>query len=90
MLPAAFPKAPPPSEGKVGWRAEVTAMRGSKGKQTQQIKVCGAWFSLTDTERILPTEQCDEDEEEDGEEEEEEEGEEEWEQGGGGGGGEQR
>ena len=48
-------------------------------KGTQQILAFGAWFSLSDTERILPIRQLEEGEEEEGEEEEgeEEEGEEE-------------
>ena len=77
VLPAAFPRAPL-SEGMVGWRAEVTAKRGSQMKGTQQILAFGAWFSLSDTERILPIRQLEEGEEEEGEEEEgeEEEGEE--------------
>ena len=63
----------------MGWRAEVTAKRGSKEKNTQQIKIYGAWFYLSDTERIVPIEQLEEEgEEEEGEEEsEEEEGDEE-------------
>ena len=30
ILPAAFPTWVPPSDGKVGWRAQVTAKRGSE------------------------------------------------------------
>ena len=60
----------------LGWRAEVMAKRGSKAKNTYQIKVFGHWFELGDTARIMPVKQLEE-QEESGEEEEEEEGEEE-------------
>ena len=76
VLPAAFPTAAPPSDGMLGWRAEVMAKRGSKAKNTYQIKVFGHWFELGDTARIMPVKQLEE-QEESGEEEEEEEGEEE-------------
>ena len=52
VLPAAFPAAAAPSEGKVGWRGLVTAKRGSKSKETVQVKVYGAWFDPYDDERI--------------------------------------
>ena len=57
VLPAAFPRAPPPSEGMVGWRAEVQRKRGSAVKANQQVQLFGAWFALMDTDRILPMEQ---------------------------------
>ena len=57
VLPEAFPHAPPPGEGMVGWRGEVTKKRGSASKGTQQIQVYGAWFSLNDSARIRPIQQ---------------------------------
>ena len=57
VLPAAFPQAPPPGEGMVGWRAEVQAKRGSAAKANEQVRLFGAWFKLGDTNRILPVEQ---------------------------------
>ena len=72
VLPAAFPRAPPPSEGMVGWRAEVQRKRGSAVKANQQVQLFGAWFALTDTDRILPVEQLEMEEgESEGEESEE-------------------
>ena len=51
----------------------MTAKRGSQLKG-RQIKVYGAWFCLTDTERIKPIQQLEEEEEEEEGEGEEEEG----------------
>ena len=73
ILPAAFPTWALPSDGKVGWRAQVTAKRGSEKKGTQQILVCGAWFSLTDQDRVKPIKQLEEEEEDESEEDEGEE-----------------
>ena len=44
----------------LGWRAEVMAKRGSKAKNTYQIKVFGHWFELGDTARIMPVKQLEE------------------------------
>ena len=54
VLPTAFPEAALNKQGSVGWRASVTKKRGSKIKGTEQIEVCGHWFRLNDTSRILP------------------------------------
>ena len=61
----------------VGWRAEVQRKRGSAVKANQQVQLFGAWFALTDTDRILPVEQP-EIEEGESEGEESEEGRESW------------
>ena len=71
VLPAAFATSAPPSDGMLGWRTKVVAKRGSKARNTDQIKVFGHWFELGDTARIMSVKQF---EEESGEEEGEEEG----------------
>ena len=73
VLPAAFPKAHAVAEGKVGWRCEVTAKRGSVAQNNHQIKVHGAWFSINDTDRIRPITQLQEESGEEGGEESDEE-----------------
>ena len=53
---------------------ESSKFRGAVGKGTQQIKVCGTWFALVDSERIQPVQQLPEESDagEEGSEEREE------------------